>query len=100
MAFNPFQSFRKHQKYWMAGAVLVCMVTFVLCSGGVRGVGLEDVLMRWFGNRGEEIVRINGRSYYYSELDELKKQRNIANDYMHKLIGASIEHLTADINRA
>src|SRR5205807_6903284 len=37
MAFNPFASFRKHQKYWMAGAVLVCMLTFVLRSGGMKG---------------------------------------------------------------
>src|SRR5437870_13379004 len=33
MPFNPFSRFRKYQKFWMATILLVCMVTFVLCTG-------------------------------------------------------------------
>jgi hypothetical protein len=85
MAFNPFASFRKHQKYWMAAAVLVCMLTFVLCSGGMKGTGLDDVLLRLFRRGGDEYARINNRRYGYEELQDLKNQRNIANDFMREL---------------
>jgi hypothetical protein len=85
MAFNPFASFRKYQKYWMAGAVLVCMVTFVLCSGGIRGTGLDDLLMWITRRKGDEYARINNRRYNYEDLQELKNQRNLANDYMREL---------------
>ena len=47
MAFNPFTSFRKYQKFWMACILLLCMVTFVLCTG--VGGDLSDRLLRWFG---------------------------------------------------
>src|SRR5438045_3722901 len=33
MAFNPFASFQKNRKYWMAAVLLMCMITFVLCTG-------------------------------------------------------------------
>ena len=74
MAFNPFTSFRKHQKFWMAGAVLVCMMTFVLCSGGIRGTGLDDLLMNMFGRRhGEVMVQANGRKYYSDDLSRTQE---------------------------
>jgi hypothetical protein len=86
MAFNPFSAFRKYQKYWMAGAVLICMLTFVLCSGGIKGTGLDDWILRRFGRRGEMLVEVNGRSYHFAELDEIKKQRGIANEFMRELL--------------
>jgi len=49
MAFNPFTSFRKHQKVWMASVLLLCMVTFVLCTG--VGGDLSERLLRMFGPR-------------------------------------------------
>jgi hypothetical protein len=98
MAFNPFTSFRKHQKFWMAGAVLVCMMTFVLCSGGIRGTGLDDLIMSMFGRRhGEVMVQANGRKYYSDDLSELKNQRNIANDYMRELFKIGIQRLTSRV---
>jgi hypothetical protein len=93
MAFNPFASFRKYQKYWMAGAVLVCMVTFVLCSGGIRGTGLDDLLMWITRRKGDEYARINNRRYNYEDLQELKNQRNLANDYMRELTKVSHDRL-------
>ena len=33
MAFNPLANFQKYKKIWMASTILLCMVTFVLCSG-------------------------------------------------------------------
>src|SRR5579862_557943 len=98
MAFNPFHSFRKYQKYWMAGAVLVCMLTFVLCSSGMRGTGLDDWFLKTFGGRrGEVLVKINGKNYYSDDIAELKNQRIVANDYMLKLSEIAVKRLTAII---
>jgi len=85
MAFNPFHSFRKHQKYWMAGAVLVCMMTFVLCSGGMKGMGIDDLILGWTRKRGSDYVKVNGRGYTYEAITELKTQRSVANDFMREL---------------
>src|SRR4051794_18886006 len=93
MAFNPFASFRKHQKYWMAGAVLVCMLTFVLCSGGIRGTGLDDIIDRWTRKRGTEYVGVNGRSYSYEEVNKLKEQRAVANEFMREVTKYGMDRL-------
>jgi hypothetical protein len=89
MAFNPFTSFRKYQKFWMAMLVLLSMVTFVLCSGIGSG-GLEDWLLRVFGgSRGSQVATVYGHGLYTRDLQELKKKRNIANDYMHRAMEIS-----------
>ncbi|MCI0637780.1 MAG: hypothetical protein L0Y72_22895 [Gemmataceae bacterium] len=81
MAYNPFASFRKNQKFWMAVVLLLCMVTFVLCTG-VQG-DLSDRLLKLFGgHRGTELARLDGRRVYSKELNELKLQRDMANDFM------------------
>jgi hypothetical protein len=41
--------FRKHQKLIFAALTIVCMITFVLCSG--MGGGLEDRILYHFGGR-------------------------------------------------
>lgn len=82
MAFNPFSSFRKYQKFWLAGTILLSMVTFVLCTG-VGSHGLEDWLMMILGRqRGPVIAKINGKSIYRDDLSQLEQQRKIANDFM------------------
>ncbi len=81
MAFNLVNHFRKYQKMWMASVLLLCMITFVLCTG-VSG-DLSDLLLRWFATpRGELLASIGGRHYYWRDLDELRKQRNLANEFM------------------
>ena len=46
MAFNPFTTFRKYQKIWMATILLLCMLTFVLCTGAAGRP--ERILLRLF----------------------------------------------------
>src|SRR5215813_1706246 len=78
MAFNPFTSFRKYQKFWMATILLVCMLTFVLCTG--VGGDLSDRILRWFGGGGgRAAARLYSRSITDRDLRELKMQRAIAN---------------------
>jgi len=84
MAFNPFTSFRKYQKFWMASLVLVSMVTFVLCAG-IGGGGFEDIWFKLVGRRGgTAMYRIDGRTVTDAQLHDLKDQRNIANSFMRK----------------
>jgi hypothetical protein len=91
MAFNPFTNFRKYQKIWMAVILLLCMVTFVLCTG-TRGDFMEAVLS-WTRPKGTLTARIDGRKVYSSELYDLKQQRNIANEFMNKAKGRVLEVL-------
>lgn len=97
MAFNPFTSFRKYQKFWMATILLLCMVTFVLCTG--VGGDLSDRLLGWFrGREGSPLAVVNGRKLYTKDFNDLKEQRNIANEFMKKAVEASIKNLSVDMN--
>ncbi len=92
MAYNPFASFRKNQKFWMAMVLLLCMVTFVLCTG-VSG-DLSDVILKWFGGqRGTELARLDGRRLYSKEMNALKLQRNMANDFMKLACKRTIDNI-------
>jgi hypothetical protein len=82
MAFNPFTSFRKHQKVWMASILIVCMVTFVLCTG-LGGGDLGSWLLNLFGgSRGNTIARFDGKNVTDQELSNLRVQRKLANEFM------------------
>src|SRR5205807_7468165 len=70
MAFNPFTSFRKYQKFWMATILLLCMITFVLCTG--VGGDLSDRLIQLFARRhGSVVAKFDGYNVYRSEMDDL-----------------------------
>jgi hypothetical protein len=100
MAFHPLRTFQKNRKFWMATILLVCMVTFVLCTG-FSGGDFGDWLLRILGrNRGDEVTRIDGHSIYRQDLDELKAQRDLANDYMRKATRFVISQLKMRIEDA
>ena len=81
MAFSPIVIFRKYQKFWMAGILLMCMITFVLCTG--VGGDLSEYLLKLVSSRqGKEVARVNGRPVYDQEAKELQRQRKVANDFM------------------
>jgi len=84
MAFNPVHYFRKYQRFWMASVLMMCMVTFVLCTG-MQG-GLEDWFLRTFRwNKGSVIAEIDGRNYYHQDFADIKAQRQMANEFMRKM---------------
>jgi hypothetical protein len=94
MAFNPFSAFRKHQKFWMASLVLLAMIVFVFdkvftnyTSGGGGG------------GRGNAVATINGTAYYDRDLRRLKTQRNVANEYMHRVLNLSYEKLKEQMQK-
>src|ERR1700677_1060615 len=85
MAFSPIHFFRKYQKLGMAAVLLMCMISFVVCSGD-RG-GPQDWFMSLFVKKhGPVVAKIDGTSYYSSDMSDLKQKRQIANDYMKKTL--------------
>jgi hypothetical protein len=91
MAFNPFGSFRKYQKFWMAMLVLVAMLTFVL----------NDLITRlgeFAGGRGgREVATLDGRRVTDTDLYQLREQRNMANDFMRKAADLNYQKLKKDL---
>lgn len=99
MAFNPFTSFRKYQKFWMATILLVCMITFVLCTG--VGGDLGDRIINLFRSReGQTYAKLDGRNLSSAELHDLKTQRNIANEFIRRACELSLKNLDAEIQAA
>ena len=81
MAFNPFHGFRKHAKIYFAILTIVCMVTFVLCSGiGGRETCFE-LLLRRLGcgkaPQGETLI-VGGQRIIPDDLIKLRLQREMA----------------------
>jgi hypothetical protein len=80
MGFSPIRSFRKHTKYWMAGLILVSMVTFVLCTGARDfGTWLLGLFSR---SPGEPVAEINGKKVSDREMAEVRQRRKLADDFM------------------
>jgi hypothetical protein len=81
MAFNPFHAFRKHQKAFFAALTILCMVVFVL--GGALG-NFREIGAFFGGNqpRGNELVSLYGKPVTTPDLNDVRVQREIANQYM------------------
>lgn len=98
MAFNPFTSFRRHQKVWMATVLLLCMVTFVLCTG--VGGDLSDRLLRWFAPRhGSALAELDGRNIYHEDLQRLKDQRKMAEKFVRMSMEVVISRINDNLNQ-
>ena len=83
MAYNPFAGFRKYQKFLMAMILLLCMITFVLCTGSQGD--LSNLLLGIFSPRhGTVYAKLDGRSIYQQDLELVKRRRNMANDFMQR----------------
>ena len=90
MAFNPFTNFRKNQKFWMPVILLLCMVTFVLCTG-TRG-DLIDLLLKG-RQEGTPFAKVGGHNVYRKDFDDLKDQRNMVNEFMKRSLESAIKNL-------
>jgi hypothetical protein len=91
MAFNPFTTFQRNRKFWMALMMMVCMVTFVFCTG-MRG-DMQDRIIGMFSRRGTTIAEVGGYSVTSQEISRLREQRNMANEYMRFCAEAAIKRL-------
>jgi hypothetical protein len=99
MALHPLRTFQKNRKFWMAAILLVCMITFVLCTG-LQGGDFADWLMRFFRSSGPEAVQIANRKVTVRELEDLKRRRETANDYMTRAAQMIVAQLRSRIEGA
>jgi hypothetical protein len=80
MAFNPFRTFRKHQKVLFAALTIMCMFVFVLSGAS----GFFQEWQSWLGGSGgyREVASIYGKSVTEPELRNIQQRRELANRFM------------------
>ena len=91
MAFNPFRTFRKHQKSFFAVMVIVCMFVFILSFGAGD---LVSQMLNWFGGgkgRGPVVATLNGDKVHEPpDLSKLAFQRQMAANFFQKAFETSM----------
>jgi hypothetical protein len=101
MAFNPFHTFRKHQKVLFAALTIMCMFVFVL--SGASGFFTE--WQAWLGGSGgyPELASVYGKPVTERDLRLLQNQRDYANLFMISALrqanlnaGQSVEQAVAE----
>jgi hypothetical protein len=93
MAFNPFVTFQKNQKFWMAAILLLCMITFVFCTG-LGGSDLGERLIYWLKKRGPTLVALNGQNLTYEDFARLRVQRRMVNEFMRQCADVAVKDIT------
>lgn len=81
MAFNPFVTFQRNRRFWMAAILMICMISFVFCTG-LKGDMGERLGWMFSGSRGDTVFKLDGRSYGAQQVRELRLQRKLANKLM------------------
>src|SRR5262245_58573846 len=80
MAFNPFVTFQKNRRFWMAAILMICMISFVFCTG-LKGDMAERI--QWLlGRGGPTAFTMDGRTYSNQQVNQLRDQRTLANRLM------------------
>jgi hypothetical protein len=84
MAFNPFHTFRKHQRKLLAALAVFCMFMFVVSSGLGRGDTVYQ-LLGLFGatrGRGSVVATLHGRKVTEGDLAKLRRDRDLASTFL------------------
>src|SRR3954471_6445623 len=108
MAFNPFHTFSVRSrtgKSVLAVLTIVVMFMFVLSSGAIgSGNDLFDQLGGMFSSKkghGEVIAKAYGDDVRWSEVEEARRQRQVAREYLVRAVEASqtewAKQLDADV---
>jgi hypothetical protein len=100
MAYNPFNIFRRNQKAIFAVLTVFIMIMFTLSSGVVGGDFFET-FTQWLGSkgkRGDALCTIDGDKIYQRDLEELHRNRRMANQYMAMLAMTTARQLHGSVN--
>lgn len=102
MAFNPFHAFRKHQKVVFAVLTIICMLTFVMAGGSFAGGDFFSELTRWISGRGRtnEVATIYGRRISDRDLQELRRRRRLANEFMVRAVLQAQQIIIGDVEKS
>ena len=80
MAFNPFHSFRKHQKVIFAVLTIICMFVFILTGFAGKADPLSNLLGMFGGkHQGDKVATLYGRDLYQSDITRLAQRRALVN---------------------
>jgi hypothetical protein len=84
MAFNPFHSFRKHQRKLLAALAVFCMFMFVLSSGLGRSDAVYQVLGLFGATRGKGsvVATLHGRKVTEGDIAKLRHDREMASTFL------------------
>jgi hypothetical protein len=97
MAFNPFHTFRKHQKVIFAILTIICMIVFILQFGS------GDVFSR-FGighggqGKGEKVVALYGRDVYSGDIEHTLQSRKLANELVLQALSTGEKTASKELN--
>lgn len=100
MAFNPFESFRKNSKKYLAGLGIMCMFLFVL-SSGLQGDAFDQIL-GWFGasrNKGEHVATLYGDEVWSRKLAEVSNKRLLADRFMKMAYNHTFQNALSEIDK-
>jgi hypothetical protein len=99
MAFHPFGTFRKHKKVIFAALTIICMFSFVLCSGVGRWDPVQQIAA-WFGGKTRQtvVVKISGKEIDEKDVSELRRQRDLANKFILQSIQGAFESVRKDMS--
>ena len=84
MAFNPFHSFRKHQRKLIAALAVFCMFMFVVSSG----LGRSDPVYQLLGlfglsrGKGSVVATLHGHKVTESDIAKLRHDREMASTFL------------------
>src|SRR5215470_3535857 len=102
MAFNPFHAFRKHQKVVFAALTIICMLTFVMAGGSFAGGDFFSELTRMItGGRSRipEVATVYGKRISDRDIQELRQQRRLANDFMLMAVSTARENIFNNVRK-
>jgi hypothetical protein len=97
MAFNPFTTFQKNQKFWMAAILLICMITFVFCTG--TGGDMQDRIINIFRGRGTTVMSVDGHNLSLYDLSRLRDERVAVNQYMQRACRMTLDNIAHEIQK-
>jgi hypothetical protein len=99
MAFNPFRGFRKHQKVLFAALTILCMLTFVMCSGYSAGENLISNLGILVGlkHRTDIVATMYGKDVSSKDIQDLRLQRRLADTYIRNVTEVDRSQLFSEV---
>lgn len=97
MAFNLMGTFQKNKRFWMATILMICMVSFVFCTGMKGDMSERLPSLFGLGNRGPAVVTIDGRSITAKDLHDLRAQRNLADAMMRICADIASKRVTKEL---
>jgi hypothetical protein len=97
MAFNPFTWFRKHQKMLIAVTTIFVMFIFILQFG--QGDAFQRMLGVFGAARaqGQVVTTLNGSKIREGDLDNVRRRRKLASNFMFRQAWDSVPRLLMDL---